>query len=131
MNTGVNIVGLSKSDKCVLESLLKYCNDIADDVKSIRGVESLIVDEYTRRLLDFSIFQIGELVQRELSKEYKESHSKISWESVVSTHRMLMHSDTRDSTGVVWRTAVLTIPKLRDFIAKDLEEVACSLGVQE
>jgi len=73
-------LNLSLKDKVVCEYILQHCNKLEDAVQWFFDCDTFISsDSFHRDGVVFSLQQIGELVNEQLSKDFKLEFSEIPW----------------------------------------------------
>ncbi len=102
-----------------------YCDEISKTiVRYGNSFDSFDTDSDYQRSISFSILQIGELGGG-LSDEYRKLTSKrIQWGPIKGMRNMVAHSYGSMSRRVIWETATVDIPVLRQFCVEQLTEGA-------
>ena len=79
-------------------------------------------DEDFQRSISFSILQIGEL-SGGLSEEYrKKTSNRVQWGPIKGMRNMVAHSYGSMDRQIIWETAIVDIPTLKQFCEEQLEE---------
>ncbi len=111
---------LSSHDRQVLAHILEHCIAVGADVIFFECYGKSELRESLERSLTFSIEQIGELVNEELSSEFRHSHPEVPWKLIISMRHKLVHHYADSKFNIIWSTAVNSVPELREFIEKVL-----------
>ena len=106
-----------------IQHILDYCNAIEKTVQRYgNSFEIFDQDEDFQRSVSFSILQIGEL-SGGLSEDYrKKTSSRIQWGPIKGMRNMVAHSYGSMDRQVIWETANMDIPTLKQFCEEQLEE---------
>ena len=106
-----------------IQHILDYCNAIEKTVQRYgNSFEIFDQDEDFQRSISFSILQIGEL-SGGLSEEYrKKTSNRVQWGPIKGTRNMVAHSYGSMDRQIIWETAIVDIPTLKQFCEEQLEE---------
>ncbi len=106
-----------------IQHILDYCNAIEKTVQRYgNSFEIFDQDEDFQRSISFSILQIGEL-SGGLSEEYrKRTSNRIQWGPIKGMRNMVAHSYGSMDRQIIWETAIVDIPTLKQFCEEQLEE---------
>jgi len=106
-----------------IQHILDYCNAIEKTVQRYgNNFEIFDQDEDFQRSISFSILQIGEL-SGGLSEEYrKKTSNRIQWGPIKGMRNMVAHSYGSMDRQIIWETAIVDIPTLKQFCEEQLEE---------
>lgn len=106
-----------------IQHILDYCNAIEKTVQRYgNSFEIFDQDEDFQRSISFSILQIGEL-SGGLSEEYrKKTSNRIQWGPIKGMRNMVAHSYGSMDRQIIWETAIVDIPTLKQFCEEQLEE---------
>ena len=106
-----------------IQHILDYCNAIEKTVQRYgNSFEIFDQDEDFQRSISFSILQIGEL-SGGLSEEYrKKTSTRIQWGPIKGMRNMVAHSYGSMDRQIIWETAIVDIPTLKQFCEEQLEE---------
>ena len=109
-----------------LQRILKirdYCLSIQDTMARFgKSPERFMGDSDYQQSIAFSVLQIGEL-SGGLSEEYrKKTSSRIQWGPIKGMRNMVAHSYGSMDRQVIWETANMDIPTLKQFCEEQLEE---------
>ena len=108
----------------ILLHIQKYCVEIEENFKFFgTQIDTFKNNNIFRDSISMKIFQIGELT-KELSKDYKDFISKtenqIPWKSIIRMREKFAHHYGDMDLDIIFNTALQDIPKLNDFIKKEL-----------
>ena len=106
-----------------IQHILDYCNAIEKTVQRYgNSFEIFDQDEDFQRSISFSILQIGEL-SGGLSEEYrKKTSNRVQWGPIKGMRNMVAHSYGSMDRQIIWETAIVDIPTLKQFCEEQLEE---------
>ena len=106
-----------------IQHILDYCNAIEKTVQRYgNSFEIFDQDEDFQRSISFSILQIGEL-SGGLSEEYrKKTSNRVQWGPIKGMRNMVAHSYGSMDCQIIWETAIVDIPTLKQFCEEQLEE---------
>ena len=106
-----------------IQHILDYCNAIEKTVQRYgNSFEIFDQDEDFQRSISFSILQIGEL-SGGLSEEYrKRTSNRIQWGPIKGMRNMVAHSYGSMDRQIIWETAIVDIPTLKQLCEEQLEE---------
>ena len=110
-------------DERILEHILDYCDDIAQDLSSIESSRDAFMANTTiQRSIAFCILQIGELVGK-LSEELRaETTTEINWASIKAMRNIVVHDYGNVELDEVWDAAMDDTPVLNAFCEEHLAE---------
>lgn len=111
----------------ILLHIQKYCTEIEENFKFFgTQVETFKKNNIFRDSISMKIFQIGELT-KELDKEYKEfinkTEQEVPWKSIIRMRERFAHHYGEMNLEIIFNTALNDIPKLNDFIQKELGNI--------
>lgn len=111
----------------ILLHIQKYCIEIEENFKFFgTQVDTFKKNNIFRDSISMKIFQIGELT-KELDKEYKnfinETENKVPWKSIIRMRERFAHHYGDMDLDIIFNTALNDIPKLNDFIQKELSNI--------
>lgn len=100
----------------------EYCIEIERTISRYgASFEVFDKDADYQRSVSFSILQIGEL-SGGLSEEYRRSTSnRIQWGPMKGMRNMVAHNYGSMDRKIIWETAVVDIPSLKQFCDEQLE----------
>ena len=99
----------------------KYCRYITQNLSKIEnGVEEFKTTPLYRDSISMEIQQIGELT-KDLSEGFiKETKSKIPWPQIKGMRNRFAHGYFTMDYEIIYETAINDIPKLQDFLNKEI-----------
>ena len=111
----------------ILLHIQKYCVEIEENFKFFgTQIDTFKNNNIFRDSISMKIFQIGELT-KELSKDYKDfinkTENQIPWKSIIRMREKFAHHYGDMDLDIIFNTAIQDIPKLNDFIKKELGEI--------
>ena len=106
-------------DLAKLESILEYINDINKIVERHKTIENALLDFESKYALMMCIQQIGELVNKITSDEFK---SKIPIKNIVGFRNIIAHNYDGINLIIAEKTISDSIPKLKHTIERILKE---------
>lgn len=111
----------------ILLHIQKYCTEIEENFKFFgTQVETFKKNNIFRDSISMKIFQIGELT-KELDKEYKDfinkTEQEVPWKSIIRMRERFAHHYGEMNLEIIFNTALNDIPKLNDFIQKELGNI--------
>lgn len=102
-----------KRDIKILNTIIKYCDDILDDVDFFGEDEGdYLENPRFQRSTSFSIFQIGELAKR-LSLELKSMYPDVDWKGICGMRDVIGHGYEYIRLESMWETIRTDIPELK------------------
>lgn len=98
-----------------------YCDEIRKTIQRYGySFDIFDMDGDYQRSISFCILQIGELGGG-LSQEYREATAgRIQWGPIKGMRNMVAHSYGNMSRQIIWDTATVDIPVLRQFCEEQL-----------
>jgi uncharacterized protein with HEPN domain len=113
-----------KSDRLLLEAVIKYCDDILSDL-SYYGYDEEIFNEENRfqHSCSFCLFQIGEYVKR-LSESLKRENPQVDWRGISGLRDVIGHAYNDIRLHSIWTTMTEEVPILREECIKILKEIS-------
>lgn len=105
-----------------LKHIRDYCLEIEKTIARY-GNDFAIFDQDAdyQRSVSFCILQIGEL-SGGLSQEYrKATSSRMQWGPIKGMRNLVAHNYGSMSRDIIWETATMDIPALKDFCEEQLE----------
>ena len=106
-------------DKRILQKILEYINDITLFLSGL-SYDSFLNDKKTMSACAFGILQIGEL-SRELSDDIQSQNPDIPWGGMRGMRNRIAHDYKNIDSTVLWDTVKTSLPKLRNQLARLLE----------
>ncbi len=105
-----------------LEHIRDYCDEIQKTIARYgKSFEIFDTDADYQRSVSFCILQIGELSGK-LSEEFRrETAGRIQWGPIKGMRNLVAHSYSSMSRDIIWETAVMDIPVLREFCSEQLK----------
>ncbi len=106
-----------------LKHIRDYCLEIEKTIVRY-GNDFSIFDQDAdyQRSVSFCILQIGEL-SGGLSQEYrKATANRIQWGPIKGMRNLVAHNYGSMSRDIIWETATIDIPALKDFCEEQLAE---------
>lgn len=105
-----------------LKHIFDYCSAIENTISRYGdSFETYLSDLDFQRSLCFSIFQIGEL-SGGLSEEFRKATScRIQWGPIKAMRNLVVHSYGKVDHSIVWETARIDIPSLKQFCIEQIE----------
>jgi len=80
-----------------------------------------LVDEIRQSAVLQKLIVIGEAATH-LPKEFRDGHLEIEWEDVIGFRNFAVHEYFSVEWPIVWETAIVDVPELRNKIAKILAD---------
>ena len=96
-------------DVTICTSLSKTARIYTDNYTVIQGV-----NEDTKEVVCFNLFQIGELANG-LSVEFIKEFNKMPWKQIIGMRNRIVHGYDTINFEIVWRTAIESIPELKSY----------------
>ena len=111
----------------ILLHIQKYCTEREENFKFFgTQVDTFKTNNIFRDSISMKIFQIGELT-KELDKDYKEfinqTQNMVPWKSIIRMRERFAHHYGEMNLEIIFNTAIYDIPKLNDFIQKELSNI--------
>lgn len=111
----------------ILLHIQKYCVEIEENFNFFgTQIDTFKNNNIFRDSVSMKIFQIGELT-KELSKNYKEyieeTENQIPWKNIIKMREMFAHHYGNMDLEIIFNTAIQDIPKLNQFIKKELGDI--------
>ncbi len=111
----------------ILLHIQKYCTEIEENFKFFgTQVDTFKKNNIFRDSISMKIFQIGELT-KELDKDYKEfiykTENEVPWKNIIRMRERFAHHYGEMNLEIIFNTAIYDIPKLNDFIQKELGNI--------
>lgn len=104
-----------------LKHIRDYCLEIEKTIARY-GNDFAIFDQDAdyQRSVSFCILQIGEL-SGGLSQAYRKStSSRMQWRPIKGMRNLVAHNYGSMSRDIIWETAIMDIPALKNFCEKEL-----------
>ena len=110
-------------DKQILMHILKYCDDVLEDIEEFGDTfEAFEAKRAFRNSVSMSILQIGELSNK-LSKEFKDStREEVPWRKIYNMRNHFAHGYGSMDEEMIWNTAISDVPSLKNFCERQLEQ---------
>lgn len=111
----------------ILLHIQKYCIEIEENFKFF-GTQLEVFKENNifRDSISMKVFQIGELT-KELDKNYKsfikETENEVPWKNIIRMRERFAHHYGDMNLEIIFDTALNDIPKLKNFIQKELGDI--------
>lgn len=108
---------MNDRDKVVLEKIAEYCKEIKETHDYFDSDREAFVSKegfVYRNSITMPILQIGELTKN-LSEEFRNEHSSISWKSVAGMRDVFAHHYGSIDYELVWNTSTKDIEDLKSF----------------
>ncbi|MGH9413101.1 MAG: HepT-like ribonuclease domain-containing protein [Terriglobales bacterium] len=99
----------------MLADILDAAGHVANFIAGL-NVDQFRGSELVRSAVVQKLAIIGEAA-RHLSKDFRDRHAEIPWPQVISFRNLLIHAYFSIDWEIVWRTATVRCPQLRDQIA--------------
>lgn len=111
----------------ILLHIKKYCVEIEENFKFFgTQVDTFKKNNIFRDSISMKIFQIGELT-KELDREYKDfinkTENEVPWKNIIRMRERFAHHYGDMDLEIIFNTALKDIPKLNDFIQKELSNI--------
>ncbi len=109
-----------RREKLYLTDMVQAASAIA---RFLRGVEreAFVQDELRQSAVLQKLIVIGEAAAR-LPRQFCAQHSEIPWADVVGFRNIAVHQYFAVNWDIVWTTATLELPDLREQVARILAE---------
>ena len=104
-----------------IDEALKHIDYVINDLKDVE-LENFSGTSLLARATAFSIEQICEHVSK-LRKEFEPSHPEIAWDKIYDMRIVLAHMYKSVNTRVVYKTAKVDLPVLRDQLTNLKKEI--------
>ncbi len=104
-----------RTEALYLDDLLDAADAIARFLRAIEK-EAFLGDELYQSAVLQKLIVIGEVASR-LSAEFRGRHADIEWPDIISLRNIAVHEYFGINWEVVWNTATLGVPILREQIA--------------
>lgn len=104
-----------------IQHIYDYCMEIEKTIARYGNDFSIFdMDTDYQRSVSFSILQIGEL-SGGLTQEYRaRTSSQIQWGPMKGMRNLVAHNYGSMSREIIWETATMDIPVLKEFCRKEL-----------
>lgn len=106
-------------DKQIISKILRYCSEIEQTHESFSSKKELFFDRQNgfiyRNSIAMPILQIGELVKN-LSDEFKSSHSDIPWRDIARMRDYFAHRYGAMDYDMTWNTSIEDVPALKHYL---------------
>lgn len=111
----------------ILLHIQKYCKEIEENLNFFgSNFNTFETNNIFRDSISMKIFQIGELAKEldKVDKEYiNETKSNIPWQSIIRMRERFAHHYGDMNLEIIFDTALNDIPKLKNFIQKELGDI--------
>jgi uncharacterized protein with HEPN domain len=106
-----------------IRHIYDYCAAIEKTIQRYgNSYDIFLEDEDFQRSIAFSILQIGELSSG-LSPEYRErTAQEMQWGPIKGMRNWVAHNYGNVSYDVLWETATVDIPNLKEFCQRQLKQ---------
>ena len=109
----------------ILLHIQKYCTEIEENFKFFgTHLEVFKENNIFRDSISMKVFQIGELT-KELDKNFnefiKKTENEVPWKNIIRMRERFAHHYGDMNLDIIFDTALNDIPKLNEFIKKELE----------
>lgn len=112
---------MNDRDVRTLNRALAYCDNVAEFLQKIDGIEAYRDDFKTQYACDMRAIQLGELVGR-LSDELKSLYPEIPWVKIRAMRNIYAHDYDNVKIEYVWGTLTKDVPALKIELQKILNE---------
>ena len=93
-----------------------------EDFLRDRTIEQMKDDVMCYHAVVYNIMIIGEAANM-LTKEFRESHTKIPWRQIIDMRNVLVHGYFNTSPLFVWETYTNDLPFLKELVNKYIDEL--------
>jgi uncharacterized protein with HEPN domain len=105
-----------------------YLQHIRDAIREIEqftagGREDFVGRAIVQAAVARNLEIIGEAVKR-LPEDFRASHAEVPWREMAGMRDILIHAYHRVDVDLVWATVEHSLPSLRDWIDRHLDEAA-------
>lgn len=106
---------------------IDYLNDILDSIEKvahfISGIDyqGFVMDEKTIFAVIRALEIVGEATKK-VPNDFKESHPEIPWREMAGLRDKLIHDYVSVNLEIVWKTATIELPELKNSIASLLND---------
>jgi uncharacterized protein with HEPN domain len=113
---------MNENDQETLQTIVVYCERIRETLTRYGTDYSVFIkDNDCFDSLSMKLFQIGELVSRSLSDEYKDATAEhIDWHAIAGIRNRFAHGYGSMDPHIIWDSVTDDIPHLVDFCKKQL-----------
>ena len=112
---------MQQRDESILEHILDYCDDIAQDLSTIEvSFDAFMANPTLQRSIAFCILQIGELVGKLSEGLRSATVCEINWASIKAMRNIVVHDYGNVELNEVWEAATNDTPVLKAFCEKYL-----------
>jgi uncharacterized protein with HEPN domain len=106
-------------DRAALMDIILATNHAAEFLQGMTRAEFL-VDARTQAAIVRQIEIVGEACGR-LSREFRSEHPAVPWRDIIAMRNFLIHEYDEVDNFLVWKTAAVDLPALRDEVQALLE----------
>ena len=111
---------LSQRDFDILSHIVRYCNEIDAAFTHFGQSEEVFKsDPVFKNAVSMPIQQIGELAKH-LTDDFINTHTEIPWKQIKGMREWFAHQYLSMNLHVIWVTATVDLPPLREFCVKTL-----------
>ncbi len=112
-----------KSDALLLKAIIRYCDDILDDLSYYGNDEEVFNEEIRfQHSCSFCLFQIGEHTKR-LSESIKNDNPQVNWRGISGLRDIIGHAYGDARLPSIWSTITKEVPVLREECIRILREI--------
>jgi uncharacterized protein with HEPN domain len=114
---------IEKSDERILRRILYYCNEVEASISRYgNNMEIFENDNDFYRSVSMCIMQVGE-ISKHLSADFRElTNDTIPWREIRGLRNLFAHDYDSMNAFDIFDTAKTTIPTMKKFCEKYLEE---------
>ena len=114
---------LNYRDKSILFQIIKRCDRILDKVLFVIQEEFNSNDDL-KEIVSFNFFQIG-VLSNWLSNEFIAKYNEVPWKQIKGMRNRIVHGYDAINLDIIWDTAQISIPSLKENCLEILELVKC------
>lgn len=111
-------------DRQVLLKIREHCQNIASHVERCASEEQFLSDLLYQHAIAFSLLQLGELINEELSEEFRKSYPQQPWRDIINLRHRIVHHYSSTDDSLLWVIAVNSVPDLLQFTNRELGSVS-------
>ena len=113
---------MNDRDLSILRHIVRYCDEVDETLNMFERSKKAFYDSFVfRNAISMPIMQIGELATR-LSEPFILENAHIPWKAIKGMRTFFAHQYGSMNIDLIWQTAVLRIPELREQCVKLLDD---------